>query len=64
MSVNGSSECLLLVERRTYWHQLTVALLLWWVALLTRVLLLRWVPLLLRRALLVCFLLLAVLGVT
>lgn len=42
----------------------TIALLLWWVALLTRVLLLRRVSLLLGRTLLVCFLLLAVLGVT
>lgn len=42
----------------------TVALLLWWVALLTRILLLRRVALLLGRALLVCFLLLAILGIT
>lgn len=41
-----------------------VTLLLWWVALLTRVLLLRRVALLLGRALLVCFLLLAILGIT
>lgn len=44
--------------------ELTITLLLRWVALLTWVLLLRWVALLLGRALLVSFLLLAVLGIT
>ena len=44
--------------------KLTVTLLLWWVALLTWVLLLRRVTLLLGRALLICFLLLTILGIT
>lgn len=44
--------------------ELTITLLLRWVALLTWVLLLRWVALLLGWALLVSFLLLAVLGIT